>query len=97
MITLKNKIQELQNDAARMELHWCDNNELLHYFRSLQTSLALIERLTTLDSKFDYIALEEVMNGLQDKDETLTDITVNFQIKPIQRERKEARITAKMF
>jgi hypothetical protein len=97
MITLKNKIQELQNDAARMELMWCDNNELLHYFRNIQTSLGLIERLCALESKFDYIALEEVITGLQDKDETLTDITVNFQIKPIQRERKEARITAKMF
>jgi hypothetical protein len=97
MITLKNKIQELQNDAARMELHWCDNNELLHYFRNIQTSLGLIERLCALESKFDYIALEDLMNGLQDKDETLTDITVNFRIKPIERERKEARITAKMF
>jgi hypothetical protein len=70
---------------------------MLHYFRTLQADLHLIERLCNRESKFDYIALEEVINGLQDKDETLTDITVNFQIKPTQRERKEARITAKMF
>jgi hypothetical protein len=94
---LTNKIQELKNEAARMELHWCDNREMLHYFRTLQADLHLIERLSNTESKFDYIALEEVINGLQDKDDTLTDITVNFQIKPIQRERKEARITAKMF
>jgi hypothetical protein len=94
---LENKIQELKTEAARMELHWCDNREMLHYFRTLQADLHLIERLCNRESKFDYIALEEVINGLQDKDETLTDITVNFQIKPIQRERKEARITAKMF
>jgi len=94
---IENKIQELKTEAARMELHWCDNREMLHYFRTLQADLHLIERLCNRESKFDYIALEEVINGLQDKDETLTDITVNFQIKPIQRERKEARITAKMF
>jgi hypothetical protein len=94
---IENKIQELKTEAARMELHWCDNREMLHYFRTLQTDLHLIERLCNTESKFDYIALEEVINGLQDKDETLTDITVNFQIKPIERERKEARITAKMF
>jgi hypothetical protein len=94
---LENKIQELKTEAARMELHWCDNNELLHYFRNIQTSLGLIERLCALESKFDYTALQDLINGLQDKDETLTDITVNFRIKPIQRERKEARITAKMF
>jgi len=94
---IENKIQELKTEAARMELHWCDNREMLHYFRTLQADLHLIERLCNNESKFDYIALEEVINGLQDKDETLTDITVNFQIKPIQRERKEARITAKMF
>ena len=94
---LQNKIQELKNEAARMELNWCDNREMLHYFRTLQADLHLIERFCNNESKFDYIALEEVINGLQDKDETLTDITVNFQFKPIQRERKEARITAKMF
>ena len=94
---LENKIQELKTEAARMELNWCDNREMLHYFRTLQADLHLIERLCNNESKFDYIALQEVINGLQDKDKTLTDITVNFQIKPIQRERKEARITAKMF
>lgn len=94
---LQNKIQELKTEAARMELHWCDNREMLHYFRTLQADLHLIERLCNNESKFDYIALEELMNGLQDKDKTLTDITVNFKIKPIERERKEARITAKMF
>jgi hypothetical protein len=94
---IENKIKELKTEAARMELLWCDNREMLHYFRTLQTDLHLIERLCNNEFKFDYIALEEVINGLQDKDETLTDITVNFQIKPIQRERKEARITAKMF
>jgi hypothetical protein len=94
---LENKIKELKTEAARMELNWCDNREMLHYFRTLQADLHLIERLCNNESKFDYIELQEVINGLQDKDKTLTDITVNFQIKPIQRERKEARITAKMF
>jgi hypothetical protein len=94
---LTNKIQELKNEAARMELHWCDNREMLHYFRTLQADLHLIERICNNESKFNYLALEELMNGLQDKDKTLTDITVNFKIKPIERERKEARITAKMF
>ena len=94
---IENKIQELKTEAARMELNWCDNREMLHYFRTLQADLHLIERLCNNESKFDYIELQEVINGLQDKDKTLTDITVNFQIKPIQRERKEARITAKMF
>lgn len=94
---LQNKIQELKTEAARMELHWCDNREMLHYFRTLQADLDLIERLCNNESKFNYLALEDLMNGLKDKDETLTDITVNFKIKPIERERKEARITAKMF
>jgi len=94
---LQNKIQELKIEAARMELLWCDNREMLHYFRTLQADLNLIYRLCNTETKFDYIALEELMNGLQDKDKTLTDITVNFKIKPIERERKEARITAKMF
>lgn len=94
---LQNKIQELKTEAARMELHWCDNREMLHYFRTLQADLHLIERLCNNESKFNYLALEDLMNGLQDKDKTLTDITVNFKIKPIERERKEARITAKMF
>lgn len=94
---LTNKIQELKTQAARMELYWCDNREMLHYFSTLQADLHLIERLCNNESKFNYLALEELMNGLQDKDKTLTDITVNFKIKPIERERKEARITAKMF
>lgn len=94
---IENKIKELKIEAARMELLWCDNREMLHYFRTLQADLHLIERFCNNESKFDYIALEELMNGLQDKDKTLTDITVNFKIKPIERERKEARITAKMF
>jgi hypothetical protein len=94
---LENKIQELKTEASRMELHWCDNREMLHYFRTLQADLDLIERLCNKESKFDYIALEDLINGLRDKDETLTDITVNFQIQPIRTERKEARIIAKMY
>ncbi len=94
---IENKIKELKIEAARMELLWCDNREMLHYFRTLQSDLNLIYRLSNTETKFDYIALEEVITGLQDKDETLTDITVNFRIKPIELERKEARITAKMF
>lgn len=94
---LENKIKELKIEAARMELHWCDNREMMHYFRTLQADLHLIERLCNNESKFNYLALEDLMNGLRDKDETLTDITVNFQIQPIVTERKEARITAKMY
>jgi hypothetical protein len=49
-----------------------------------------------MDSKYNWIEIENLMNLLKDKDSELTNINVNFKIKEITTEKKEAFLTIKV-
>ena len=94
--TIKNHINELQISATRMLVLNSDNKMLISYFKDLNEKLVYLNELVNMDSKYNWIEIENIMNLLKDKDSELTNINVNFKIKEITTEKKEAFLTIKV-
>jgi hypothetical protein len=89
-ITIKNHLNDLHISAARMLVLNSDNKMLISYFKDLNEKLLYLKELVDMDSKYDWIEIENMMNLLKNKDSELTNINVNFKIKEITIEKKEA-------
>jgi hypothetical protein len=48
-----------------------------------------------MDSKYNWLEIENIMNLLKNQDSELTNINVNFKIKEVTTEKKEAFLTIK--
>jgi hypothetical protein len=94
--TIKAHLEELQTSAARMLVLNSDNKMLISYFKDLIEKLLYLKQLIDMDSKYNWIEIENIMNLLKDKDSELTNINVNFKIKEITTEKKEAFLTIKV-
>ena len=95
-ITIKNHIEQLQTSAARMLVLNSDNAMLISYFKDLNEKLVYLKELVNMDSKYNWIEIENLMNLLKHKDSELTNINVNFKIKEITTEKKEAFLKIKV-
>jgi hypothetical protein len=94
--TIKNHINDLHTSATRMLVLNSDNKMLISYFKDLNEKLLYLKQLVDMDSKYNWIEIENIMNLLKDKDSELTNINVNFKIKEITTEKKEAFLTIKV-
>jgi hypothetical protein len=96
-ITIKNHLNDLQVSAAKMLLYHSDNRMLITYFKDLSEKLVYLEKLTEEDTRFDFIEIQNAMDEIYKRDNELTHIQINLQIKPVTKEKKEGIINGKMF
>jgi len=93
--TIKTHLEELQTSAARMLVLNSDNKMLISYFKDLTEKLIYLQELVQMESKYNWLEIENIMNLLKEKDSELTNINVNFKIKEVITEKKEAFLTIK--
>ena len=93
--TINNILEELHTSATRMLVLNSDNKMLISYFKDLTEKLIYLQQLVKIDSKYNWVEIENIMNLLKQQDSELTNINVNFKIKEITTEKKEAFLTIK--
>lgn len=96
-LTIKNHLQELRNSTSRMLVYNSDNAELLSYFKDVVFKLDIIEELLQVDSELDWNAIEEAYKSVLKQDSELTDIDIRISLKPVIKEQKIAKLTAKLY
>jgi hypothetical protein len=96
-LTIKNHLQDLQVSTARMLVYNSDNAELLSYFKDVTFKLQMIEQLLQADSVLDWNAIEESFKSILRQDSELTDVDIRISLKPVLKEQKVAKITAKLY
>jgi len=90
--TIKNHINELQTSAARMLVLNSDNKMLISYFKDLTEKLLYLKELVNMDSKYNWIEIENLMLKLKEIDTELTHINIEVQIAEVTTEKKSAYI-----
>ena len=93
--TIKTHLDELHTSATRMLVLNSDNKMLISYFKDLNEKLVYLQQLVEMDSKYNWLEIENIINLLKKQDSELTNINVNFKIKEITTEKKEAFLTIK--
>jgi hypothetical protein len=94
--TIKTHLDELQTSATRMLVLNSDNKMLISYFKDLMQNLIYLQQLVEMDSNYNWLEIENIMNLLKEQDSELTNININFNIKEITTEKKEAFLTIKV-
>jgi hypothetical protein len=79
--TIKNHIEELQLSAERMLLLHSDNKVLISYFKDLREKLLYLNQLSTIETKFQWNELENIINLLQKQDSQITNIHIDLEVK----------------
>ena len=95
--TIKTHLDELQLSAAKMLLYHSDNKMLISYFKDLNEKLIYLQELTELESRYNLTAISDYIEELTKIDSELTHIDISIQLKEIAREKKVAKVTAKLF
>jgi hypothetical protein len=90
--TIKTHLEELQTSAARMLVLNSDNKMLISYFKDLTEKLLYLKELVNMDSKYNWIEIENLMLKLKEIDTELTHINIEIQIAEITTEKKSAYI-----
>jgi len=93
--TIKTHLEELHTSAARMLVLNSDNKMLISYFKDLTEKLIYLQQLVEMDSKYDWLELENCINTLLQEDKELTHINVNLNIREVTTEIKSAVIQYK--
>jgi hypothetical protein len=92
--TIKTHLDELLTSSTRM-LTLSDNSMLISYFKDLNEKLIYLQQLVEIEPKYNWLEIENIINLLKQQDSELTNINVNFKIKEITTEKKEAFLTIK--
>ena len=90
--TIKTHLEDLQTSAARMLVLNSDNKMLISYFKDLTEKLLYLNELVNMDSKYNWIEIENLMLKLKEIDTELTHINIEVQVKEITTEKKSAYI-----
>jgi hypothetical protein len=90
--TIKNHINDLHTSATRMLVLNSDNKMLISYFKDLNEKLLYLKQLIDMDSKYNWIEIENLMLKLKEIDTELTHINIEIQIAEITTEKKSAYI-----
>ena len=93
--TIKTHLDELQTSATRMLVLNSDNKMLISYFKDLNEKLIYLQQLVEMEPKYNWLEIENTISNLKEQDSELTNINLNFKIKEITTERKEAFLTIK--
>jgi hypothetical protein len=95
--TIRTHLDELQLSAAKMLLYHSDNKMLISYFKDLNEKLLYLKQLTELEAKYNLTAVSDYIEELTKIDSELTHIDISVQIKEVAREKKVAKVNAKLF
>jgi primosomal protein N'' len=90
--TIKTHLNELQTSAARMLVLNSDNKMLISYFKDLTEKLLYLQQLVEMDSKYNWLEIENLMYNLKEVDTELTHINIEVQIAEVKTEKKTAFI-----
>ena len=90
--TIKTHLNELHTSATRMLVLNSDNKMLISYFKDLTEKLIYLQRLVEMDSKYDWIEIENLIVKLKEVDTELTHIKIEVQIAEVTTEKKSAYI-----
>jgi len=90
--TIKNHINELHTSAARMLVLNSDNKMLISYFKDLTEKLLYLKQLVDMETKYNWIEIENLMLKLKEIDTELTHINIEVQIAEVKTEKKSAYI-----
>jgi primosomal protein N'' len=90
--TIKTHLDELHTSAARMLVLNSDNKMLISYFKDLNEKLLYLKQLVDMDSKYNWIEIENLMLKLKEIDTELTHINIEVQIAEVTTEKKSAYI-----
>ena len=90
--TIKTHLNELQTSATRMLVLNSDNKMLISYFKDLTEKLIYLQQLVEMDSKYDWIEIENLIVKLKEVDTELTHVNIEVQIAEVKTEKKTAYI-----
>ena len=90
--TIKTHLNELHTSATRMLVLNSDNKMLISYFKDLTEKLIYLHRLVEMESKYDWIEIENLIVKLKEVDTELTHIKIEVQIAEVTTEKKSAYI-----
>ena len=90
--TIKTHLNELQTSATRMLVLNSDNKMLISYFKDLTEKLIYLQQLVEMDSKHNWLEIENLMYKLKEVDTELTHINIEVQIAEVKTEKKSAYI-----
>jgi len=90
--TIKTHLNELQTSAARMLVLNSDNKMLISYFKDLTEKLVYLKQLVDMETKYNWIEIENLMLKLKEVDTELTHINIEVQIAEVKTEKKLAFI-----
>lgn len=90
--TIKNHIEDLHTSATRMLVLNSDNAMLISYFKDLTEKLLYLKQLVDMETKYNWIEIENLMFKLKEIDTELTHINIEVQIAEVKTEKKSAHI-----
>ena len=90
--TIKTHLDELQTSATRMLVLNSDNKMLISYFKDLNEKLIYLQQLVEMDSKYNWLEIENLIVKLKEVDTELTHVNIEVQIAEIKTEKKSAYI-----
>ena len=90
--TIKTHLEDLHTSATRMLVLNSDNKMLISYFKDLTEKLIYLQQLVEMDSKYDWIEIENLIVKLKEVDTELTHVNIEVQIAEIKTEKKSAYI-----
>ena len=90
--TINNILEELHTSATRMLVLNSDNKMLISYFKDLTEKLVYLKELVGMDSKYNWVEIENLMQKLKEIDTDLTHINIEIQVDKVITEKKPAFI-----
>jgi hypothetical protein len=90
--TIKTHLDELHTSATRMLVLNSDNKMLISYFKDLNEKLLYLQQLVEMDSKYEWLDIENLIVKLKEVDTELTHINIEIQVAEVTTEKKSAYI-----
>ena len=90
--TIKTHLDDLQTSATRMLVLNSDNKMLISYFKDLTEKLIYLQQLVEMDSKYDWLEIENLIVKLKEVDTELTHVNIEVQVAEVKTEKKSAYI-----
>jgi hypothetical protein len=84
--TIKYHIEQLQTSAARMLVLNSDNQMFISYFKDLTEKLIYLSELVEMDSKYNWLELEELIESLKSQDENLSHIAIYLKVRDLEKQ-----------
>ena len=90
--TIKTHLEDLHTSATRMLVLNSDNKMLISYFKDLNEKLLYLQQLVEMDSKYEWLDIENLIVKLKEVDTELTHINIEIQVAEVTTEKKSAYI-----